>query len=88
MEEGRQLGVMVSCETMRSVNSGGGRRGGALVAGHPPDDEPVGAPGAPTPPGMPSWVKAGIVVLVVVLLVIVLLVFTGAHQPPVGGHGP
>jgi hypothetical protein len=57
------------------------------MTGGPPDDEAFGASGRPTEPGMPGWVKAGIIVVVVVLLVIVLLLVTGAHQPPADGHG-
>jgi len=45
-----------------------------------PEDEPQ--------PGMPGWVKAGIIALVVVVLVIVTLTLTGVHDPQAGGHGP
>lgn len=49
-------------------------------AGVTPEDEPQ--------PGIPGWVKAGIIALVVVVLVIVTLTLTGVHDPQAGGHGP
>lgn len=39
-------------------------------------------------PGMPRWVKIGIVVLVALVLLLVILTIAGVHEPQPGGHGP
>lgn len=39
-------------------------------------------------PGMPRWVKVGIVVVVALVLLLVILTLTGIHEPRPGGHGP
>jgi hypothetical protein len=38
-------------------------------------------------PGMPRWVKVGIVVLVALVVLIVILTIAGVHEPRPGGHG-
>jgi hypothetical protein len=39
-------------------------------------------------PGMPRWVKVGIVVFVALVLLLVILTVAGVHEPQPGGHGP
>jgi hypothetical protein len=39
-------------------------------------------------PGMPRWVKVGIVVFVALVLLLVILTVAGLHEPQPGGHGP
>jgi hypothetical protein len=42
-------------------------------------------PGRASKPGMPRWVKVGIIALVLVVLFVVILAVTGGHS---GGPGP
>lgn len=43
---------------------------------------------AGTPPGMPRWVKAGVIVVCLLVLLFVVLVLTGVHDPGGPGHVP
>jgi hypothetical protein len=38
-------------------------------------------------PGMPRWVKVGIVVVVALILLLVVLTLAGVHELQPGGHG-
>jgi hypothetical protein len=59
------------------------------MADVPPDADASGGPDRRSEPGMPRWVKVGIIVLVVVVLLVVILTLTGLHEPRPGpGHVP
>jgi hypothetical protein len=56
--------------------------------GHDTDDTGV-EPDRESKPGMPRWVKVGIIALVVLVLLVVILTLAGVHDPQPGpGHGP
>jgi hypothetical protein len=44
-------------------------------------------PGRGSPPGVPRWVKVGIIALIILALLVVILTLTGIHEPR-PGHGP
>jgi hypothetical protein len=54
---------------------------------------PPGTDAGPGPergarPGVPRWVKVGIIVLVILVLLVGILTIAGVHDPqPGGGHG-
>jgi hypothetical protein len=52
-----------------------------------PPDSGLG-PDQGSAPGMPRWVKVGIVILVALVLLLVILTLAGVHEPQPGGHGP
>jgi hypothetical protein len=59
------------------------------MADVPPDSDAGVGPERGSKPGMPRWVKVGIIVLVVLVLLVVILTLTGVHEPRPGpGHGP
>lgn len=56
------------------------------MADTPPESDVEPQPGSK--PGMPGWVKIGIVVFVALVLLLVILTLAGIHEPRPGGHGP
>jgi hypothetical protein len=57
------------------------------MANIPPDSGAGVGPDRELKPGMPRWVKVGIVALVVLVLLVVILTLTGVHE--LGPrHGP
>ena len=54
-----------------------------------PESDAGAGPEPGSKPGMPSWVKVGIIVVVLLVLLVVILTLTGVHEPRPGpGHGP
>jgi hypothetical protein len=54
-----------------------------------PESDPGVGPERGSKPGMPRWVKVGIIVVVLLVLLVVILTLTGVHDPRPGpGHGP
>jgi hypothetical protein len=74
---------------MEILTTNTGREEDTHMADMRPDSNAGVGPEPGPKPGIPRWVKVGIITLVVLVLLVVMLTLTGVHEPGPGpGHGP